>query len=141
MEVTYETFDGYEYEFAPITFMNENGKGFSDYGKGIVPETYLAAMANDESLSEELRSDCAYFPVPLTVWGDTEHDIALVETVKQICGESLFDSSNSKAYKPRHMVTRSGGSAMVERTPIKMERRDLDSRGLIVREGDFEYFK
>lgn len=141
MEVTYETFDEYEYEFAPITFMNENGKGFSDYGKGIVPETDLAAMANDESLSEELRSDCAYFPVPLTVWGDTEHDIALVETVKQICGESLFDSSNSKAYKPRHMVTRSGGSAMVERTPIKMERRDLDSRGLIVREGDFEYFK
>ena len=141
MEVTTEIFDGFEYEFAPITFMNENGKGFSDYGDGIIPETHLAEKANDKSLKENLREMCSYYPIPLTVWGDTESDIALVETVKQICGSTLFKASSAQAFSPRQMTTRSGGSAMPQRSALKVEREDLASRGLIVREGDFEYTK
>ena len=133
MEVTYFTDEEYKYEFAPITFMNENGKGFSDYGDGIVPEHHLAAYANDSSISATLQSQSNYFPIPITAWGDVSHDIALSEAVMQICGKSLFTSSSSaQAFAPRRATTRAGGAALPERTNLKMERNDLRSRGLIV---------
>lgn len=133
MEVTYKNFDGYKYEFAPITFINENGKGFSDYGDGIIPEHYLAAYASNSALSDRQRTLCDYFPIPLTAWDDITNDIALEETVMQICGKSLFTSSSSaQAFAPRHVATRAGGAALPERTNLKMERNDLRSRGLIV---------
>lgn len=133
MEVTYFTDEEYKYEFAPITFMNENGKGFSDYGDGIIPEHYLAAYASNSALSDRQRTLCNYFPVPLTAWDDITNDIALEETVMQICGKSLFTSSSSaQAFAPRRVATRAGGAALPERTNLKMERKDLRSRGLIV---------
>lgn len=132
MEVTYKIDDGYEYEFAPITFWNENGKGFSDYGDGITPEHHLAAYAEDSSISSTLQNQCAYFPVPLTAWGDADHDIALCEAVMQICGKSLFTSSASFSTSNDNS-TRAGGMAMPVRTSLKVERNDLHSRGLIVR--------
>lgn len=133
MEVTYFTDEEYKYEFAPITFMNENGKGFSDYGDGIVPEHNLAAYTMNSSISDNLKSLCNYFPVPLTAWDDIKNDIALKETVMQICGKSLFTSSSSaQAFAPRRATTRAGGAALPERTNLKMERNDLRSRGLIV---------
>lgn len=133
MEVTYKTVDSYKYEFAPITFMNENGKGFSDYGDGITPEHHLAAYSEDANVKANLRQLCGYYPIPYTIWGDYESDIALSEAVMQICGKSLFTSSSSaQAFAPRRATTRAGGAALPERTNLKMERNDLRSRGLIV---------
>lgn len=38
MEPRTRTFDGYEYEFSPITFYSANKKGFRDYGNGFAPQ-------------------------------------------------------------------------------------------------------
>ena len=140
MEVTSKTHDGYKYSFAPITFMNENGKGFSDYGDGIVPEHYLYEKSNSKVLKESLRSACAYYPIPITVWGDVENDIALCETVMQICGTTLFAPS-AKSSSSHTLTTRAAASTMPQRTDIRMEKTDLKSRGMIVREQDIEQMR
>ena len=133
MEVTYKNFDGYEYEFAPITFMNENGKGFSDYGDGITPEHNLVTYASNPALTDRQRSLCSYFPVPLTAWDDIKNDIALEETVMQICGKSLLtSSSDAQASASRFATTRAGGIVLPERINKKIERNDLRSRGMII---------
>lgn len=129
MEVTEKSFDGETYEFSPITFMNENGKGFSDYGEGIVPEVNLAALAENSSVSQKLQSKCAYFPIPLTTWDDVKNDIALEEAVMQICGSSLFGSSASAESSTR---------ASVEMLPQPMKQhklvqRDVKKRGMYIR--------
>lgn len=135
MEVTYKTLDGYKYSFAPITFMNENGKGFSDYGDGIIPEHHLYEKASDTSLSEYLRGKCAYFPIPVTTWGDVEDDIALRETVMQICGKSLFDKTPEAITT---YATRSASAPMPKRTALKMEKQDLNSQGMFILQQDVE---
>lgn len=133
MEVTYKNFDGYEYEFAPITFMNENGKGFSDYGDGITPEHNLVTYASNPALTDRQRSLCNYFPVPLTAWDDIKNDIALEETVMQICGKSLLtSSSDAQASASRFATTRAGGKVLPERINKKIEHNDLRSRGMII---------
>ncbi len=146
MRVTYypgpsdDEFDseGYRYTFAPITFMIENGKGFSDYGDGITPEHYLREKSKDKNLSKDLRSACGYFPVPEVAWGDVTRDVALCETVLQICGESLFDSPSDQAFARNSLMTRSGLGSMPQRTSLKAERTDLKSLGMIVREQDIQ---
>ena len=137
MEVTSKTYDGYKYEFAPITFMNENGKGFADYGDGIVPETDLAAKAQDKSLDKDLQDECAYFPLPTTAWGNYNYDIALAETIMQIYDKSIFTSS-AKAFTPRKATTRAENSTRLERTSLKVERDDLSSRGLFIYTDEIE---
>lgn len=136
MEVTYKTYSGYEYTFAPITFMNENGKGFSNYGDGIVPEHHLYEKASDTSLSEYLRGMCDYYPIPLTTWGDVESDIALRETVMQICGRSLFEKKTNVVSVAKS--TRSSSVPMPKRTGLKMEKQDLNSQGMFILQQDVE---
>lgn len=142
MRVTYYPSDtdydeeGYRYTFAPITFMIENGKGFSDYGDGITPEHYLREKSKDKNLSKDLRSACGYFPVPEVAWGSVTRDVALCETVLQICGQSLFDSSSDKAFAGKPLMTRSGSVSMPQRTSLKVERTDLNSLGMYVSEQD-----
>ncbi len=131
MEVTYKTVDDYKYEFAPITFMNENGEGFSDYADGIAPDTDFAVYADDKTISEKLQAQSYFYPLPMTEWGDAARDIALCEVVKQICGTSLFDSS-AEAFAPKHVVTRAGGAEPKYRT-LEVRKDDLLSRGMIVR--------
>lgn len=140
MEVTYKTHDGYKYEFAPITFMNQNGKGFSDYGEGITPEHNLAAKAADKSFSDGVRTFAAYFPIPVTSWGDLNADIALCETVMQICGETLFiaGGGGKSALFEGQPTTRAIDDSSLKHTAIRMEKQDLKSRGMIVRGKDSE---
>lgn len=38
MEIDSRIFDGYEYDFSPITFYSENAQGFHDYGDGFTPD-------------------------------------------------------------------------------------------------------
>lgn len=126
MEVTTKTFDGATYEFAPITFMNENGKGFSDYGEGIAPDVDFVAMAENSSISKTLQSMCAYYPIPYTTWGDVEYDIALEEAVMQICGSTLFKPSAQAS------MTRAAVEPLLKPTNIKMEKRDVKKRGMFI---------
>lgn len=128
MEVTEKSFDGETYEFAPITFMNENGKGFSDYGEGIVPEVDLAALADNSSISQKLQSKCAYFPIPYTTWADVKNDIALEEAVMQICGSTLFTPSASA-----QSSTRASVEMLPKRTMHKMIKKDVKKRGMYIR--------
>lgn len=130
MEVTYKTIDDYKYEFAPITFMNENGEGFSDYADGITPDFDFSIYEDNSSIDEGLSRECYYYPMPRAEWGDAKRDVALCEVVKQICGSSLFDSS-TKAFAPKHIVTRAGGAEDKYKT-FKIERNDLRSRGMII---------
>ena len=131
MEVSYKTHDGYKYEFAPITFMSENGKGFNDYGDGIVPDIDLIAMAEKPSLDKDLISFCHNYPLPYTTWGNIDNDIALAEVVMQIYGKTLFTPS-TKAVMPHQATTRAEGSVTFELTSLKMEKKGLSARGLIV---------
>lgn len=130
MEVTYKTVDDYKYEFAPITFMNENGEGFSDYADGITPDFDFSIYEDDTSIDESLSDECYYYPMPRAEWGDAKRDFALCEVVKQICGSSLFESS-AEAFAPKRVVTRSGGAEAKYKT-LKFEREGLLSRGMIV---------
>lgn len=129
MEVTYKTIDGYEYEFAPITFMNENGEGFSDYADGITPDIDFSLYEDDSSIKENLQAECYYYPMPRADWGDAQRDVALCEVVKQICGSTLFKSS-ATAFAPKSFVTRSGEGRY--RT-LEARKDNLLSRGMIVR--------
>ena len=137
MEVTFKNHDGYKYTFAPITFMNENGKGFSDYGEGITPEHDLYEKSKDETLSEDLRRECAYFPMPKAAWGDADRDIALCETVLQICGKSLFGNAG-KMSAHKQLTTRAAVEPTFERASMRLERPDLKSRGMILHKQDIQ---
>ena len=89
-------------------------------------------------MREDLRSACGYFPVPEVAWGDVTRDIALCETVLQICGKSLFDSSSDQAFARNSLMTRSGLGSMPQRTSLKAERTDLNSLGMFVCEQDIQ---
>ena len=41
MEPVTKDKDGYTYEFSPITFYSENGKGFKDYSEGFTPDVVI----------------------------------------------------------------------------------------------------
>ncbi|MBO4992625.1 MAG: PDZ domain-containing protein, partial [Alistipes sp.] len=115
MLVTEKTFGSYNYIFAPITFMHANAKGFSDYGEGIKADVDIPSFYYDSSLSENLRRECGYFPMPRADWGDYQSDLALAEAVNRICkGKSILDKSygqSESVFRPR-LTTRSGAPAM-----------------------------
>lgn len=83
MDVTYKRINGKELEYAPITFMCFNAKGFGDWGEGITPDIDLTSSSNISGVYDE------YYPLPYTDWGDSTHDIALAVALADITGKSI----------------------------------------------------
>jgi C-terminal processing protease CtpA/Prc len=87
MDVTRRTIGSTTLEFAPITFMCFNAKGFGDWGEGIVPDIDLTDDANEMGVSDR------NYPLPRADWGDYNHDIALAAAVAKITGKNVSMSS------------------------------------------------
>ena len=86
MDVTRKRINGKELEYAPITFVCFNAKGFGDWGKGIVPDVDLTLESNEYGVYDE------YYPLPYTDWGDSRHDIALAVALADITGKGVSQS-------------------------------------------------
>lgn len=140
MEVIERTIDGDTYVYAPITFLNENAKGFSDYDDGIEPDVDLTKYIDDESVAENLRDMCYFYPIPRAEWGEYKRDIALAEMVKQICqGTSLFASSSASSFVEPALTTRSQGAPMLRKGGrVNLPANDLRRQGMYLTEAEME---
>ena len=83
MDVTRRTIDGVSLEYAPITFMCFNAKGFGDWGEGITPDIDLTAEENEMGIHDK------NYPMPRADWGDEEHDLALIAALAKITGRRV----------------------------------------------------
>ena len=83
MDVTYKCINGKNLEYAPITFMCFDAKGFGDWGEGIEPDVDLKSAANKYGVYDE------YYPLPYTDWGDSKRDIGLAVALADITGRSI----------------------------------------------------
>lgn len=83
MDVTRRTIGNTTLEYAPITFMCFNDKGFGDWGEGITPDIDLTSESNGTGVSD------ANYPLPRADWGDVQHDIALAVAIADITGKSI----------------------------------------------------
>ena len=83
MDVTTRTIANTTVEFAPITFMCFNAKGYGDWGEGIVPDVDLTTEENEYGVCDK------NYPLPRTTWGDYQHDIALATALAKLTGKSL----------------------------------------------------
>lgn len=88
MDVTRRTFGTTTVEYAPITFMCVNAKGFGEWGEGITPDIDLS-MDNTMGVKDE------YFPMPRAEWGDLSYDIGLVAAVASVTGKKISTSDYS----------------------------------------------
>lgn len=86
MDVTRRTIEGTYLEYAPITFMCYNAKGFGAWGEGLVPDIDLTAK-NSIGVSDE------HYPIPRAAWGDINHDIALAAAVASVTGRRVSTSA------------------------------------------------
>ena len=122
MDVMEKTINSVTYSYAPITFLNLNAKGFNDYADGLEPTIDIASYekkSNDEAIQYFART----FPMPSGDWGVYSTDIALYESMMNICGKSLLDKEDngeSSAYAARRFdvaksATRAGESMKMER--------------------------
>ena len=146
MDVEEREFDSFTYTYAPITFMNENAKGDSDYAEGITPKIdfakYIATDINNES---SVQKSCRYFPIPEVEWWDMQRDFATYETALRVCGYTLIpkDESDggegsdavSASFKPIHgaAVTRAAGRQLnvvegLKIEPVKIQGATLTER-------------
>lgn len=140
MDVITRTIDGDTYVYAPITFLVENAKGFSDYDDGFEPDVNLAKYIDDESVAENLRDLCYLYPSPRAEWGEYKRDIALAEMVKQICqGTSLFASSSASSFVEPSLTTRSQGAPMLRKgARLNLPANDLRRQGMYITEAEVE---
>ena len=79
------TIDRYDYEFAPITFLNYNAKGFNEFSDGFEPDVDIATYFKDDANQSHVNN-ASMFPMPLAPWGMASYDIALMETMMRITG-------------------------------------------------------
>ena len=82
MDVSRRTVGSRYLEYAPITFMCFNAKGFGDWGEGIIPDIDLRED-NSSGVSDK------NYPLPAADWGDMGHDIALSVAVAEITGKRV----------------------------------------------------
>ena len=120
MDVARRKFDSYTYTYAPITFINQNAKGDSDYADGITPQSNFAdytALSLDNETT--VQRACRIFPMPEVEWSDFQRDFATYEAALQICGHSLLKNSGTSGvadmgFKAGGVVTRAGGRNLSE---------------------------
>ena len=85
MDVMVRTIDRYDYEFAPITFLNYNAKGFNEFSDGFEPDVDIATYFKDDANQSHVNN-ASMFPMPLAPWGMASYNIALMETMMRITG-------------------------------------------------------
>ncbi len=106
------------YEYAPITFINQNGKGDSNYADGITPSVNLQKYVLLSGEENSVQRACRIFPAPDADWADVQRDLALYEAALQICGYSILENGGgsgavAKGFKPvGGAVTRAGGRSL-----------------------------
>ena len=83
MDVTFKTINGKSLEYAPITFMCFDAKGFGGWGEGVVPDVELTLQSNKYGVYDE------YYPLPYTAWGDSKRDIGLAVALADITGKAI----------------------------------------------------
>ncbi|MBR5595560.1 MAG: PDZ domain-containing protein [Alistipes sp.] len=83
MDVTHKRINGKDLEYAPITFMCFNAKGFGGWGDGIVPDVDLTVEGNEYGVYDQ------YYPLPYTEWGDLKRDIGLAVAVADVTGQKI----------------------------------------------------
>ena len=120
MDVMEKTFGEYKYTYAPITFMNYNGKGDNDYADGIEPDVNFNKHYDKYNPTKDYLSyECYVFPLPRANWAELNFtkdedgssnfsgDFALYETLLRIGGYTMLKSNTSAAikFKPAEMVT------------------------------------
>lgn len=97
MDVTRRRIGDLYLEFAPITFMCHDAKGWGDWGEGIAPDVDLTT---DNSLGVSDK----HYPLPRCSWGDLDHDIGLVAAIAEATGKHIqqsFANSSTAAEIPR----------------------------------------
>ena len=90
MDVTRRKIGDLYLEFAPITFMCYNAKGFGDWGEGIGADIDLTTE-NSLGISDQ------HYPLPRCAWGDIRHDIGLVAAIAAATGKGV--NTNPQARK------------------------------------------
>ncbi len=80
MDVSYRTINSVRLEYAPITFMCYNAKGFGAYGEGIVPDI-------DLTIENSLGITDARYPLPRSEWA-TPADAAYVAALMSVTGKT-----------------------------------------------------
>jgi C-terminal processing protease CtpA/Prc len=120
MDVIEKTFGSTTYSYAPITFLNLNAKGFNDYGEGIEPDIDINSYMSKSS-REEIQYFARTFPMPTGDWGVTKKDLALFETVMQICGKSVLDTEQSAVMQPGKLEVATSMTRAGE--PLKLEHK------------------
>ena len=92
MDVIRRNIGSYYYTYAPITFINQNAKGDSDYADGITPQVNLREyMIKQQGEQEtEVQQACRYFPMPMVDWSYFQRDIAVCEAAFRICGFTIL---------------------------------------------------
>lgn len=96
MDVMTATIDGYDYEFAPITFLNYNAKDFNDYADGFEADVDILEYFADDANPSHVNNS-KMFPMPLAPWGMATYDIALYEAMMRITGGTLKSDSAEPA--------------------------------------------
>ena len=93
MDVTRRKIGNTYYEYAPITFMCFNAKGFGEWGEGITPDIVLT---EDNAYGVKDSN----YPLPRCPWGDLNNDIALKVAVSHITGTPVASTRHTEAYAP-----------------------------------------
>ena len=86
MDVTRRHIGSTYLEYAPITFMCFNAKGFGGWGEGIAPDIDLTT---DNAIGISDKN----YPIPRAEWGDREYDIGLVAAIASITGMKVSTSA------------------------------------------------
>ena len=96
MDVMVRTIDRYDYEFAPITFLNYNAKEFNDFSDGFEPDVDIAAYFKDDANQSHVNNS-QMFPMPLAPWGMVSYDISVMEAMMRITGTTLKTETTEPA--------------------------------------------
>ena len=83
MDVTRKNIDGITLEFAPITFLCFDAKGFGGWGEGIKPDVDLTNEGNEMGVSDR------NYPLPRADWGDYHYDVALAAAIAKITDKKI----------------------------------------------------
>ncbi len=147
MDVEERTFDSFVYTYSPITFMNQNAKGDSDYADGIKPDVnFDDYVATDTANENDMERACRVFPIPQVEWWDMQRDFATYEAALRVCGYTLIPKDEgtgentsdavSASFKPiGSTVTRAAGRSY---TVFKGETLPAKSQGATLTERERE---
>lgn len=90
MDVTRTKINDVSLEYAPITFMCFDAKGFGGWGDGITPDV-------DLTIENELGVSDKNYPLPRADWGDQTHDIGLVAALAKVTERNVSTPATRSA--------------------------------------------